>query len=348
MVGPMSPDGASPPLQRSEEPGSRRVTSADVARVSGVSRTTVSYVLNDSPGVSISAETRAHVLATAARLEYRPSAAARTLRRGRSDLVLVLLPRWVSSAVTEAFLESLESRLSVAGLTMLVYYGGARGRLAGVWRAVTPRAVISLAPFTAAERRELHQTGVQALTMGESSAEGSSDEALQERIGRMQVDYLAEAGHRRIAIATTSDKGLDEFAVPRLAGARQRCAELGLRAPTVAAVELDVEATRTVVAKWCRMRQRITAVAAYNDEVALAVLGAAHSEGIGVPDDLAIIGVDDLHAGRLVVPALTTVVQAVELEAQYLAARVLQDPAGPTQRRPSLDEYLSIIVRGSA
>jgi DNA-binding LacI/PurR family transcriptional regulator len=263
-------------------------------------------------------------------------------------LVLVLLPRWVSSAVTEAFLDSLESRLSVAGLTMLVYYGGARGRLAGVWRAVTPRAVISAAPFTAAERRELRQTGVQALTMGESSAEGSSDEALQERIGRMQVDYLADAGHRRIAIATSSDKGLEEFAAPRLAGARQRCAELGLPAATVSSIKLDVEATRSVVATWRQLRPPITAVAAYNDEVALAVLGAAHSEGIRVPDDLAIIGVDDLHAGRLVVPALTTVVQAVELEARYLAARVLQDSVGPSLRRPSLDEYLSIVVRGSA
>src|SRR6478672_1771112 len=229
MVGSMSAQRASPaPLQPSEEPGPRRVTSSDVARVSGVSRTTVSYVLNDTPGTSISAETRAHVLATAAQLGYLPSAAARTLRTGRSDLVLVLLPRWVSSAVTEAFLDSLEGRLSAAGLTLLVYYGGARGRLAGVWRAVTPRAVISAAPFTTAERRELDQAGVQALMMGESSVEGSNDAKLQERIGRMQVDYLFEAGHRRIAVATSSDVGLQEFAEPRGAGARQRCAELGL------------------------------------------------------------------------------------------------------------------------
>jgi len=96
------------------------------------------------------------------------------------------------------------------------------------------------------------------------------------------------------------------------------------------------------------MRPPVTAVAAYNDEVALAVLGAAQTEGIRVPDELAIIGVDDLHAGRLVVPALTTVVQAVELEAQYLAARVLQSRGSSHQRRPSLDEYLSIIVRASA
>jgi DNA-binding LacI/PurR family transcriptional regulator len=231
---------------------------------------------------------------------------------------------------------------------MLVYYGGARGRLTDVWRAVTPRAVISAAPFTAAERREMRQAGVQALTMGESSMEGSSDATLQERIGAMQVDYLAGKGHRRIAVATSSDPGLQEFAVPRLAGARRQCAELGLGEPPVAAVELDVEATQPVVASWRRMRRRVSAVAAYNDEVALAVLGAAQSQGIRVPDELAIIGVDDLHAGRLVVPALTTVVQAVELEARYLAARVLQDPAGPGLRRPSLDIYLSVIVRGSA
>jgi len=343
----MTRDGATP-LEEPEGPRARRVTSSDVARVSGVSRTTVSYVLNDAPGVSISAETRAHVLATAARLEYRPSAAARTLRRGRSDLVLVLLPRWVSSAVTEAFLDQLESRLSVAGLTMLVYYGGARGRLAGVWRAVTPRAVISASPFTAAERRELRQAGVQALTIGESS-EGSSDATLQERIGRMQVDYLAQAGHRRIAIATSSDAGLQEFAEPRLGGARQRCVELGLIPPLVAAVDLEVEGTRSVVVKWRRTRPPVTAVAAYNDEVALAVLGAAQTERIRVPEDLAIIGVDDLRAGRLVVPALTTVVQAgVELEAQYLAARVIQEPADSAQPRQSLDEPLSVVVRGSA
>jgi len=337
-----------PPLPSSDDLGSRRVTSLDVARVSGVSRTTVSYVLNDTPGTSISGETRAHVLATAERLGYTPSAAARTLRRGQSDLVLVLLPRWVSSAVTEAFLDSLEGRLSAAGLTMLVYYGGARGRLAGVWRAVTPRAVLSAAPFSPAERRELRQAGVLALTMGESSAEGSSDATLQERIGRIQIDHLASAGHRRIAVATSSDAGLQEFALPRLAGAQQRCAELGLAPPPVAEVDLDVTATRPVVATWRRKRPPVTAVAAYNDEVALAVLGAARSEGIRVPDELAVIGVDDLHAGRLVVPALTTVVQAVELEAKYLAARVLQEPTADGLRRPSLDDYLSFIVRGSA
>src|SRR4051794_33842882 len=72
----------------------RRVTSADVARLAGVSRATVSYVHNDTPQQTISGPTRARVLDAAARLGYAPSAAARTLRTGRSDIVLCLLPDW--------------------------------------------------------------------------------------------------------------------------------------------------------------------------------------------------------------------------------------------------------------
>src|SRR6185312_9765886 len=72
----------------------RRVTSADVARLAGVSRATVSYVLNETPGQTISISTRGRVLDAAARLGYAPSAAARTLRTGRSDVVLCLLPDW--------------------------------------------------------------------------------------------------------------------------------------------------------------------------------------------------------------------------------------------------------------
>jgi DNA-binding LacI/PurR family transcriptional regulator len=76
------------------ESTTRRVTSADVARVAGVSRATVSYVLNDTPHQTISAATRTRVFEAASSLGYAPSAAARALRTGRSDVVLCLLPDW--------------------------------------------------------------------------------------------------------------------------------------------------------------------------------------------------------------------------------------------------------------
>src|SRR3954447_18722682 len=72
----------------------RRPTGADVARQAGLSRATVSYVLNDTAHQPIPERTRQRVLAAAAELGYTPSAAARTLSSGRSDLVLLLLPDW--------------------------------------------------------------------------------------------------------------------------------------------------------------------------------------------------------------------------------------------------------------
>jgi DNA-binding LacI/PurR family transcriptional regulator len=325
-------------------PTPRRITSADVARVSGVSRTTVSYVLNDTPGASISAETRAHVLATATRLGYTPSAAARSLRSGRSDLVLVLQPRWVTSAVTDAFLGTLGELLDRGGLTMLVHYGSAKGQLSQVWRAVTPRAVISATPFTVAEQRELSQAGVQAL---ESVADGSGL-SLQERIGQLQVEHLAAAGHTRIAYASIADPNLVEFAAPRLAGVRRTCASRGLREPVVAELALQVDAVRPVIDQWRRLQPPVTAVAAYNDEVAMAVLGAAQLEGVGVPDELAVIGVDDLPAGRLVVPALTTVAQPAQARAHDLAAIILGSTLEADGRSVELPRSLEVVARGSA
>jgi len=100
------------------QPPLRRVTSADVARAVGLSRTTVSYVLNETPGQKIPENTRRRVLDAAASLGYAPSAAARTLRSGRSDVVLCLLPDWPIGVVLGRLLESMSLELGRRGLTL--------------------------------------------------------------------------------------------------------------------------------------------------------------------------------------------------------------------------------------
>ena len=97
----------------------RRATSADVARLAGVSRTTVSFVLNDTPSQSISADTRRRVLDAAQELSYAPSAEARALGRGRSTSVLLYLPP--AGSLTEdigVIVERLSALFSEAGLSM--------------------------------------------------------------------------------------------------------------------------------------------------------------------------------------------------------------------------------------
>src|SRR3954449_3693311 len=127
--------------ERSEPPmpdgSTRRVTSADVARLAGVSRATVSYVLNDTPRQSISADTRTRVLDAAAQLGYAPSAAARALRSGRSDIVLCLLPDWPIGPTVGLFLEHLSAALAAEGLTFVAHPRARVSRpVREVWRSI--------------------------------------------------------------------------------------------------------------------------------------------------------------------------------------------------------------------
>ena len=101
-------------------PRVQRVTGQDVAERAGVSRATVSYVLNDAPGQPISAETRARVLAAAADLGYTPHAAARQLRTGVSDLILMALPAWPFSLSLSLAVSTVTHRLGELGYTALV------------------------------------------------------------------------------------------------------------------------------------------------------------------------------------------------------------------------------------
>jgi len=122
----------------------RSVTSADVARESGVSRTTVSYVLNGTEGAKISEATQERVREAARRLGYSPSAAARTLRRGRNDLVLGALPDGPAGPVIDTLLDGLATALAGRGLSMLVHHNRGPQHLAQLWRQVTPVAVVGL------------------------------------------------------------------------------------------------------------------------------------------------------------------------------------------------------------
>ncbi|NUU17815.1 LacI family DNA-binding transcriptional regulator [Cellulomonas humilata] len=325
-----------------------RLTSADVARESGVSRTTVSYVLNGKSDVAIPEATRQRVRDAAARLGYTPSAAARTLRSGRSDLVLCVLPDWTIGPVIDTLLDHLTTELAERGLSVLVHHDRGPRPLAELWRAVTPRAVLGLAPFAEDDERAMRQAGIQVVgsALDEDDHPGTFS-VPQTRIGRLQVEHLAERGHRVVAYAAPSDDRLAAFADRRLAGVVLECERLGLTAPRVDAVDLDVASAAAVVRSWRAGPEPVTAVAAYNDEVALAVLSGLRAEGLRTPQDVAVIGVDDIPAARLAAPALTTVWQAIDAQATYLAAAVIAalDDAVDPPAQPA--DVFHVIARDS-
>jgi DNA-binding LacI/PurR family transcriptional regulator len=337
-------------ISRTEgNPVTRRVTSADVARLAGVSRATVSYVLNDTPHQTISAGTRARVLGAAASLGYAPSAAARALRTGRSDVVLCLLPDWPIGHEVGALLGNLSSELARSGLTFVAHPGSREDRpIAELWKVITPAAVLAFMDFTDAEIDAMRAAGVALVValLGRGRQRRRELEVPQQLVGGLQAGHLADAGHRRIGYAYPDDERVRIFADPRLEGARAACAERGLAAPDVREVPLDPAAAAEAVLGW--RAAGATGVCAYNDEVALAVLAGLRRLGLAAPAELAVIGVDDIPAARLAAPALTTVTTDQVAVARHLAATVVAAINGNPEPPHDGAELVRVVVRESA
>ncbi|MFD0522812.1 substrate-binding domain-containing protein [Paractinoplanes durhamensis] len=165
----------------------------------------------------------------------------------------------------------------------------------------------------------------------------------QQLIGRRQAGHLIAAGHRKIGYAWPDDERVRIFAEPRLAGVRAECRESRVGGPASETVALDAEQATIAVRRW--HAAGVTAVCAYNDEVALAVLAGVRLLGIDGP---AVIGVDDIPAARLAVPALTTVTTDQAAVAAYLSATVvaaINEHPAPTLPAEAL---VHVIKRESA
>jgi DNA-binding LacI/PurR family transcriptional regulator len=288
-----------------------RVTSADVAREVGLSRTTVGYVLNNVPHQKIPEQTRQRVIEAATRLGYTPSAAARALRSGRSDVVLCLMPDVPLGHTINVLLEGLSGELENSGLTLVIHPRAKSNRpISEIWKAITPAAVLTFEEISPEDAAAMRSAGIELTSVIWGGGARKHRQLLtlsDERIGRIQAQHLAANGHRRIGYALPVDPRVSRFSQPRLAGVSMSCADLGLKAPQVELVAIESGSATAAVRSWRNGPEPVTGVCAYNDETAIAVINAAQRAGLGVPDDLAVIGVDDIPLAGVMNPALTTV-----------------------------------------
>ncbi|MER6492868.1 LacI family DNA-binding transcriptional regulator [Streptomyces griseorubiginosus] len=323
----------------------RRVTSADVAREAKVSRATVSYVLNDSPHQKIPEDTRRRVREAAARLGYAPSAAARSLRRGRSDIVLGLLPDWPIEHVLGQLVQQLTNALAQHELTFLVHSAARPARpLREVWKALTPAAVLALDAFPEVEAGAMRAAGIEVVMAVHGPG---APLVAEEPIGAAQARYLGRV-HRRLGYARPDLERLDVLARPRLDGVRKVCAELCLPEPDVRTVPVDPDGAVEAVRAWLAADPPVTGVCAFNDDVALVVLAALRSLGLRAPRDLAVIGVDDIRGAGLAQPPLTTIVRDTDAIARGLARRIVDTLDGAQVCTDPLEDSLRVQVRASA
>lgn len=280
----------------------RRVTAADVARSLGISRATVGFVLNDTPGQTISKATRERVIAEAERLGYRPHTAARALASGKSHIALILLPDWPLDYSMRAHLDEASLVLDRAGYSLVTMTPHPGGQAVPLWESLAPDVVLSLAPISDAQHAAIAATGTAMIIAGRDESRLSVDLHFEEG-PRLQVAHLRERGCDRLAFAGTNDPRLAVLSAGRYALAGEALAACS--AEPLRAANVDAANAADTVAAW--VESGIDGVVAYNDDIAALVVGAAVRLGVAVPERLAVVGHDDTPLAALFVPSLSSV-----------------------------------------
>lgn len=321
----------------SNTPSRRPATSADVAQRAGVSRATVSYILNSTPGVKFADSTRRAVLRAADELEYRPNAAARSLAAG-SSIVVIVVPHLPQSDFTARIGERLTSRLAQRGmLSTLVHESRDEDALVDTITTFRPRAAVFFAPPSPAIASRLEDAGVKIITP-------LIDPEPPAAITSLQVQHLVGKGRRKLAFATVDHE--QAATISREQELVAACESLGLPAPLSGRFRLDGEGASETVRQW--HQQGVDAVCAYNDDVALAVLFGIREAGLTCPDHLAVIGSDGITAGATAYPPLTTIAIDPEPAADWFVTHLLTrlDIEEAKSAAPA-DTILHLVIRRS-
>jgi LacI family transcriptional regulator len=336
------------PVQRQ-----KRATIRDVARLSGVSISTVSLALN-APD-SASAATRAKVLEAVERLDYEPNASARSLKRGRTHSIGLIVPDLANPYFVN-IVAGVEGEARARGYVLVVgstdwqtsneerYSSLLRTqRLDGViynsGSGLAPSSLLELATDEPVVFVDERVVGFEGFFVGVDNRGGARDAA----------SYLFGLGHRRIAIIG-GPTGL-WTAEQRLSGYREAAVAAGVDLDAVPVVHgnYQFESGRHAAATILDgdPAGRPTALLIANDMMALGAIAYCREVGLDVPTDIGIVGFDDIPSAVLMTPPLTTVRQPGR-ELGVAAVRVLLDRADGLDPERSIMLPADLVVRGSA
>ena len=316
------------------------ITSADVAREAGLSRATVSYVLNNTPGQTIPERTRRRVLEAAERLGYVAHPGARALRLGRSDAVLFPLGEVSMTYVFGHAVNACSAALNRHGFTLVAdatRYESPEAA-ANAWLRLGPAAFIDLT-LTIDDPAVVRMVaaGIPRVAADLEVPPGlAAIDVVSLEARRLQFVHVAERGARRVVFAA-SPPLLTSGKWPRLGERLESLAkELGLEL-AIEPVEQTRDGVVDAVARWVASARPPDAVCGDSDDLALPILSALTARGVDVPGDMLVIGVDDIPASRAMSPALSSVAVVVEQMGEALAAGVrtaIEAPDSPARYAP--------------
>lgn len=336
--------------------GRRQARSRDVAELAGVSRTTVSFVLNNVPGVKITEETRRRVLDAARELNYYPTAAARSLASGKTNRIGLILgeghDRLAADAFLPTFLQGVTASIHQRGYLLVLQMSEDVPNHEAYLRLIREQQVDGL--ILSGPRSDdpvlpiLKREQFPLILHGRLSGFDFPCVDVDNKAGAYRaVAHLIGLGHRRIGFISNAPPAYSG-AQERLAGYRQALTEhdLPVEDSLIRAGAFLPETGRAAMDQILKAPHPPTAVFVASDVVALGALAAVRNRGLKVPHDIAIVGYDDVFLAALASPPLTTVrVPAYGLG--WTAAEILVGLIEDDQETASVTLETELVIRES-
>jgi LacI family transcriptional regulator len=311
----------------------KKPTQGDVARLAEVSQATVSYVLSNNTSVTVPAETRQRILAAATELGYVPNMAARSLRTRKTMTIAGIIPD-ITNPYYPWFQRGIQDVAEAGGYDLITFNtdGHYEKELKALRLAQEGRVdglIITLFHLTPDDLLPVLASGIEVVVLGPAMQHfhniGIDTAGVDNEIAaRVAVEHLLERGHRRIAmIAGIVGTPPRER---RVKGYRDALAahHVPTEEQLIRTGEFSEEGGYKGTRELLRLSPRPTAIFAANDLMAIGAMQALREEGVSVPDEMAVVGFDDIPAAALVHPALTTIDQIPHKLGQTCAELLLQ------------------------
>lgn len=329
------------------------LTLEDIGRLAGVSRSTVSRVINDQS--SVNPEVRKRVQAVIDRTGYSPNVVARSLVSGRTGVIGLVIPSRVHSLFEDPYfarlIQGISSASNQAGNTLSLFIFQNEEEEAALYPRVVKSGVLDGLILTATRMADpllarMTVGEMPLVVVGRPDVDGVSHVDVDNRGGAsMAATHLADLGHRRIGLIgapVNTTAGLD-----RLSGFVDGLALRGLGLHPDLRADGDFSGESGYLAMQRLIPHRPDAVFAASDTMAVGALRAVHEAGMRVPEDIALMGFDGLPASERSIPPLTTIRQPVT-ETGARAVQMLNQLVTGEAERPHVEMMpVELIVRGS-
>jgi DNA-binding LacI/PurR family transcriptional regulator len=323
-----------------------------VAEHVGLSSAAVSRVLSGAPAAkSIPKATQERIHAAARQLNYRPNLLARSLRRGTSHTVGVLVPE-VSEGYATLVLAGLEQGLLKAGYFYYLISHHHRVELIEQSQAMlVERAVDGIIAIDTALQG--HRPLPTVMVSGPDKHEAVTNIVLNHgRAAELAIDHLAGMGHRHIAVIKGQTFSSDTE--PRWRAIQHAAAKANLKLNPEIVAQLEGDSPSHDPGYFAAQRlldskKPFTALFAFNDVSAIGAIRAFREAGLRVPQDVSVVGFDDVQSAAFQNPGLTTVRQPLRTMGILAAEAILRQIASPTERPASRQVVVDpeLVVRES-